>query len=173
MSDFSTGSSDYQNLAMIDTVMAWARSQPGIRVIHKMHPGEELECYAAAGRALEWDPLTLTTIREPILYDVLEQSDLLVTAYSSTVLEGLVLGTPAIVFDGMVQRKLLHDGPTPLNHVPGVTIAYSTAELHAQLDARRGAPPLDRLALRSSPELREYLAGLDGQATARVAALLG
>jgi len=30
----------------------------------------------------------------------------LVTAYSSTVLEALVLGTPAIVFDGMVQRKL-------------------------------------------------------------------
>jgi CDP-glycerol glycerophosphotransferase (TagB/SpsB family) len=173
MSDFSTGSSDYQNLAMLDTVIVWARSQPGIRVIHKMHPGEELEYYAAAGRALAWDPLTLTTIREPILYDVLERSDLLVTAYSSTVLEGLVLGTPAIVFDGMVQRKLLHDGPTPLNRVPGVTIVYSTAELREQLDARRSAPPLDRAALRASPELRDYLSGLDGQATARVAALLG
>jgi len=49
MSDFSTGSSDYQNLAMLDTVMAWARSQTGVRVVHKMHPGEELEYYAAAG----------------------------------------------------------------------------------------------------------------------------
>src|SRR5206468_2646595 len=59
MSDFSTSSSEYQNLAMLDTVIAWARSQPGARVIHKMHPGEELEYYAAAARALGWDPLTL------------------------------------------------------------------------------------------------------------------
>jgi CDP-glycerol glycerophosphotransferase (TagB/SpsB family) len=173
MSDFSTGSSEYQNLAMLDTVIAWSRSQHGARVIHKMHPGEELEYYAAAGRGLGWDPLTLTTIREPILYDVLERSDLLVTAYSSTVLEALVLGTPAIVFDGMVQRKLLHDGPTPLTRVPGVTIVYSSDALRQQLDARRSAPPFDRLALRASPELREYLSGLDGEATARVAALLG
>jgi hypothetical protein len=173
MSDFSTGSSDYQNLAMIDTVIAWARSQPGVGVIHKMHPGEELEYYAAAGRALGWDPLKLTTIREPVLHDVLEQSDLLVTAYSSTVLESLVLGTPAIVFDGMVQRRLLHDDSTPLTRVPGVTIVYSVVELHQQLDARRSAPPPDRAALRASPELREYLSGLDGQATARVAGLLG
>ena len=172
MSDFSTGSSDYQNLAMLDTVIEWAKTQPGARVIHKMHPGEELEHYAAAGRALGWDPLTLTTIREPILYDVLERSDLLVTAYSSTVLEALVLGTPAIVFDGMVQRKLLHKGATPLTRVPGVTIVYSRDELRQQLDARRSAPPFDRAALRATRELREYLSGLDGEATARVAALL-
>src|SRR5712692_8401427 len=132
-----------------------------------MHPGEELEYYAAAGRALGWDPLKLTTIREPILYDVLEQSDLLVTAYSSTVLEALILGTPAIVFDGMVGRRLpvLHD-------LPGVTIVYSRDRLQQELDAHRSAPPPDRAALRASPELREYLSGLDGQATARVAALL-
>jgi CDP-glycerol glycerophosphotransferase (TagB/SpsB family) len=138
-----------------------------------MHPGEELDYYAAAGKALGWDPLTLETIREPILHDVLDRSNLLVTAYSSTVLEALVLGTPAIVFDGMVQRKLMHDGPTPLNRVPGVAIVYSRDELREQLDARRSAPPPDRAALRASPELREYLSGLDGQATARVAALLG
>ena len=109
----------------------------------------------------------LTTIREPILYDVLEKSDVLVAAYSTTVLESVVLGTPAIVVDAIVQRKLL-----PLDRVPGITIAYTIDELRRQLDARRAAPPADRHALRSSVELREYISELDGRATERVAALL-
>jgi len=75
-----------------------------VRVIHKIHPGEEGEYYAEAARALDWDPLKLTTIREPRLYEILEQSDVLVAAYSSTVLESLALCTPAIVFDGPVRE---------------------------------------------------------------------
>jgi hypothetical protein len=167
VSDFSVGASEYENLKMIDEVLAWSKPREDVRVIHKMHPGEELEYYVQAGRALGWDPLKLTTIREPILYDVLEKSDVLVAAYSTTVLESLALGTPAIVFDAMVQRKLL-----PLDRVPGVTIAYSIEELHQQLDTRRAGPAPDRQALRSSAELRAYISDLDGHATERVAALL-
>jgi hypothetical protein len=173
MSDFSVGSSEYENLAMIDHVLGWAKGKGSVRVIHKMHPGEEPEYYAEAARALEWDPLTLTTIREPRLYEILDQSDVLVSAYSSTVLESLALGTPAIVFDGMVRRKLLHgDGYTHLEDVPGVEVAYSTGELTRCLDARQAAPPPHRAGLRASAQLREYLSGLDGEASARVAALL-
>jgi len=167
MSDFSTGASEYENLLMLDRVLAWAKTRDHVRVIHKMHPGEELEYYADAARALGWDPLTLTTIREPILYDVLEQSDVLVAAYSTTVLESVALGTPAIIVDAIVQRRLL-----PLDRVPGIMIVYTLDELDRQLDARRGGPPPDRQALRSSPELREYISELDGHATERVAALL-
>lgn len=167
MSDFSTGASEYENLLMLDSVLAWAKTRDDVRVIHKMHPGEELAYYADAARALAWDPLTLTTIREPILYDVLEKSDVLVAAYSTTVLESLVLGTPAIVVDAIVQRRLL-----PLDRVPGITIAYTIDELHRQLDARRADPAPDRQALRLSAELREYISDLDGHATDRVAALI-
>jgi hypothetical protein len=168
MSDFSTGASEYENLLMLDSVLAWARMRDDVRVIHKMHPGEELSYYAGAARALEWDPLKLTTIREPILYDVLEKSDVLVAAYSTTVLESLVLGTPAIVVDAIVQRRLL-----PLDRVPGITIVYTIDELTQQLDARRAGPAPDRQALRSSAELGEYIFACDGRATDRVAALLG
>jgi hypothetical protein len=168
MSDYSMGASEYENLLMIDAVLEWARTQMDVRVIHKMHPGEEAEYYAEAARALGWDPLTLTTIREPILYDILEKSHVLVAAYSTTVLESLVLGTPAIVFDAVFRRRLL-----PLDQLPGVTIAYSVDELGQQLEARRaGSPNLDRAALARSAALRSYLSNLDGKATDRVAALL-
>lgn len=168
MTDYSLGASEYENLLMLDAVLAWARTQAGVRVIHKMHPGEEAAYFAEAARALGWDPLTLTTISEPILYDVLEKSDVLVAAYSTTVLESLVLGTPVIVFDAVFRRKLL-----PIDRVPGVTIAYSTDELGQQLDARfNGAASLDRATLPRSAELRAYLSDLDGKATERVAALV-
>lgn len=167
MGDFSVGATELENLLMMEAVLQWAKTREGVRVIHKMHPGEELDYYAAAARALGWDPLMLTTIREPILYDVLEKSDVLVAAYSTTVLESVALGTPAIVFDAIVQRKLL-----PLDRIPGVTIAFSLGELHQQLDACRVAPPPDRQMLRSSAELRAYLFDLDGRATERVAALM-
>ena len=167
MSDFSTGASEYENLLMLDAVLAWAKTHEGVGVIHKMHPGEEVAYYRGAARALGWDPQTLTTIREPILYDVLERSDVLVAAYSTTVLESLVFGTPAIVVDAVVQRRLL-----PLDRLPGVTIAYTIDELREQLDARRAGPAPDRQALGSSTQLGDYIATLDGHATQRVAALL-
>ncbi|MBZ5557629.1 MAG: hypothetical protein LAO77_10190 [Acidobacteriia bacterium] len=168
MTDYSMGASEYENLLMIDAVLAWARTQTDVRVIHKMHPGEEAEYYAEAARALGWDPLTLTTIREPILYDILEKSHVLVAAYSTTVLESIALGTPAIVFDAVFRRKLL-----PLDRVPGIAIAYSIEELGQQLTARRaGAAGLDRGALARSAELRAYVSELDGHATDRVAALV-
>ena len=82
-------------------------------------------------------------------------------------LESLVLGTPAIVVDAVVQRRLL-----PLDRVPGITIAYTIDELTQQLDARREGPAPDRQAIRSSAELGEYISELDGRATDRVASLL-
>jgi hypothetical protein len=167
MSDFSVGATEHENLLMLDAVLAWARTRDRVRVIHKMHPGEEPAYYTQAARALGWDPLMLTTIREPILYDVLEQSDVLVAAYSTTVLESIALGTRAIVFDGIVQRKLL-----PLDRIPGLGIAYSVEDLQRQLDAAAAAAPPDRAALRGSAELRAYISELDGGATARVAALV-
>jgi hypothetical protein len=172
VNDFTTGASHYENLLMIDTALEWAAGKDHVRVIHKLHPGEEAEYYTDAARVLRWDPQKLTTIGEPTLYDILERSQVLVASYSSTVLESLALGTPAIVFDGVVRRKLLHGPDAPLNRVPGVAIAYSPDELKVLLDARQAAPPPDRAAFRSSAELRDYLSGLDGEAAARVAALL-
>ena len=167
MSDFSVGASELENLLMIDAVLAWAEGHDGVRVVHKMHPGEEPEYYTAAARSLGWSQRRLTTVREPILYDVLEQSHVLVAAYSTTVLEALALGTPAIVFDAIVQRKLL-----PLDRVPGVTIALSIDELAGALDRHRAGPRFERDALRSSAALGEYISQLDGRATERVATLV-
>jgi hypothetical protein len=167
VSEFSVSASEYENLLMIDSVLAWATNRDDVRVIHKLHPGEEPDHYSSAARALGWDAVKLTTIHEPILWDLLEQSDVLVAAYSTTVLESLVLGTPAIVFDALVQRRVL-----PLDRLPGVTIAGSIVELHEQLEARRLAGTVDVQQLRHSVELRQYLSVLDGSATDRVASLV-
>lgn len=167
VTDFSVVATEYENLLMLDAVMAWARRHPGTTVIHKMHPGEETGYYASAARALGWDPLTLNTITEPILYDVLERSDVLVAAYSTTVLESIALGTPAIILDAIVSFRLL-----PLDEIGGIGIALSVEELEAQLDARLAAHGVKTTALRSDPALVDYIGPLDGLAAERIAALL-
>ena len=134
-------------------------------MIHKMHPGEEVEYYARAARALGWEPLLLETIREPILYDVLERSDVLVAEYSTTVLESVALGTPAIVLDAIVRCRLL-----PLDDIAGIQIAFSIDDLHAQLSAHLAGAA--GTADRNDPVLARYIGQLDGGAAARIAALI-
>jgi hypothetical protein len=103
---------------------------------------------------------------EPILYHLLDTSDVLVTGYSSTALESVMRGTPAIVCD-FVHRDLL-----PVDRVPGVSLAYSAADLHARLDAARITGKPDRGQLITSGELCEYIFPPDGKAVDRIAALV-
>ena len=165
IADFSVSASESANLAMLEAVLDWAR-RGDVRVVQKMHPGEEPSYYATAAAALGWSSGRFTMTNEPILHDLLESSDLLVTAYSSTALESVMLGTPVIVCD-FTERHLLS-----VDRVPGVTIAYSIDELSTQLDAARVAERPDRDSLASSPQLAEYIAALDGRAAERVAALV-
>jgi hypothetical protein len=157
---------------MIEAVLGWARQHAGVRIVHKIHPGEELAYYAAAGRALGWDPLEMTTVADPILHDILAQSHVLVSGYSSAVLESIALGTPAIVFDAVTRRQLVKTPRHALDGVPGVHVAYSTQETGTLLDAIRSGPPVDRARLQTSPELRAFVSDLDGCAANRVAALV-
>jgi len=172
LTDFSTAASDYDNLLMIGTVLGWARAYPDVRVVHKIHPGEELEYYAHAARVLAWDALKITTVSDPILHDILQQSHALVTSYSSTVLESLALGTPVIVFDAITRRSLIKTPLHPLESVPGVSIAYSLEQLGELLDDVKRQPQIDRVRVQTSAELRAFVSDLDGEAAARVAALV-
>ncbi|HXI31039.1 MAG TPA: hypothetical protein VNG89_21530 [Vicinamibacterales bacterium] len=168
VSDFSVVASDYENLLMLDAVLAWARQHREVRVVHKMHPGEEIAHYTFAATALGWDTDVMTIVREPILYDVLRRSDVMVAAYSTTILESAALGTPAIVMDAVVNGgyRLL-----PLDAIRGVSIATSTAELHAQLTARlTGAN--DSRPSADDPALADYIGALDGEAASRIARLV-
>ncbi len=165
VTDFSVAATEYVNLMMLEGVLAWARRHPGTAVIHKMHPGEEAEYYTRAARALGWDSPLLETIREPILYDVLERSDVLVAEYSTTVLESIALGTPAIVLDAIVRCRLL-----PLDEIAGIAIALSIDDLHAQLNAHL-AGAATATAARTDRALVRYIGQLDGSAAERIATI--
>jgi hypothetical protein len=168
VSDFSVLATDYENLLMLDEVLAWAQQHPDVTVIHKMHPGEEAEHYVLAAHVLAWDTRRLTTIREPILYDVLQRSSVMVAAYSTTILESAALGTPAIVVDAVADGgyRLL-----PLDAIRGVSIATSRADLRAQLTARLTGADTS-IPSPDDPALAGYIGALDGEAAARIAQLL-
>jgi len=166
ISDFSVCAADSANLTMLEAVLDWARTRDDVRVVQKMHPGEEPAHYATAATALGWHADRFTMTNEPILYDLLESCDVLVTGYSSTALESVMLGTPAIVCD-FVRRNLVDVG-----RVPGVTVVYSPADLDHELDRSRTAERPQRETLAGSPQLTEYISTVDGKAAERVAALV-
>jgi len=168
VSDFSMLATDYENLLMLDQVLAWAEQHPDAQVIHKMHPGEEAEHYDIAARALGWDTRRLTRVATPTLYDVLERSHVMVASYSTTVLESAALGTPAIVLDAVALGGY---GLLPLDEIRGVTIATSTPEFHARLTARLTREN-DTIPFPDDPALVAYIGALDGEAAARIARLI-
>jgi CDP-glycerol glycerophosphotransferase (TagB/SpsB family) len=168
VSEYSVAASDYENLLMVDALVKWAVANPGTRVIQKLHPGEERTHYEEARAALGWPEHGLTMERERPLWDVLDEADVLVAAYSTTVLEAAVLGTPAIVVDAIAGRHLVE-----LERLPGVSMAFSVEELGCRLNehrARRGEhAPRDTAA---DAVIQDYLHVLDGGATARVCDLV-
>jgi CDP-glycerol glycerophosphotransferase (TagB/SpsB family) len=162
----STGASELENLLMLESVLDWARQRPDIIVVHKLHPGEEPSYYREVLASLGWTGLR--SVRDAVLYDLVEQSDVLVAAYSTTVLEAAALGTPAIVLDAITKCHAL-----PLDESPDITIASSVPELGAALDRiREGRNSSTAADEARRAFLENYLFKLDGHATERVAALL-
>jgi hypothetical protein len=164
VSEFSVCASDALNLDVIQATLDWAAARTGVHIVHKLHPGEELGYYDVAARTLGWPRDIFRMTSEPVLHDLLLSSDLLVTGYSTTVIEAVLLGTRVVVAD-FERRRIL-----PVDRIAGVSIAATPAELHQRLDdaARRPAATADP----SDPELRSYISTLDGRAAERIAALV-
>ncbi|HJZ71527.1 MAG TPA: hypothetical protein VKE51_07275 [Vicinamibacterales bacterium] len=168
VSDFSVAATEYENLLMLDDLLAWAGQHANTRVIHKMHPGEEARHYELAASVLRWDPQRLTRVSTPTLYDELQRSDVMVAAYSTTILESAALGTPAIVMDAVVVGGY---GLLALDRIRGVSIAKSRADLNAQLTARMNCAD-DGVPAPDDPALVGYIGTLDGHAAERIAQLI-
>jgi len=168
LAEYSVGATDMDNLLLLEGVRAWAADRGDVCVVHKLHPGEEPAHYAAAARAFGWADRAPAQVRDTPLYDLLEQSDVLVAYYSTTVLEAVALGTPAIVLDAITRRHLV-----PLEVSPDIAVAFSVDELHAALDrVRLGAAVKDGGDAPRREFLDQYLGPLDGSALDRVVALV-
>lgn len=163
VAEFSVCASDALNFQLIQATLDWASSRD-VRIVHKMHPGEEPDYYRDAAALLGWERPALSMVKDVVLHDLLQSSDVLVTGYSTTVIESVLLGTPAIVCD-FEQRRLL-----PIDRIGGVTLASSIAELHGQLDAHFEGRS-DSAPDPADEELRGYVSVLDGNASDRIAAL--
>lgn len=169
VSDYSVAASEYENLLLLEAAVSWARGRPNVRIIHKMHPGEEPTYYQLVARELGWSDGFLSVVREkPPLHDVLEQADVLLAGYSTTVLEAVALGARAIVLDAIARMHML-----PLDKCPDITITDSVVQCHEQLDALWQSANRPRAASPATREfLQHYLFEIDGLATERAQRLV-
>jgi hypothetical protein len=165
VSEYSVAATEYENLLLIETAIAWARTRRNVRVVHKAHPGEELSYYRRLAAELGWTDAFFSTVQQsPSLHDLLVEADVLLAGYSTTVLEAVALGAQVIVLDAIAQMHAV-----PLDECPAVTIADTVKMCHERLDTLVVGATRARTDPRvSQPFLRRYLSELDGHAAERV-----
>jgi hypothetical protein len=155
--------------ALHDLVLQTATALPDAVVLVREHPGAPL-ADAARERLAAADNVRLVPAPEWSLREVLESADVNVSIYSTSLLEGAALGTPAVIFNPTSLPQLEPD----LVAAGAATRAETPAEARDQI-ARALTDPAERERLRAGTiAVRDrYFAGGDpDDAAARIAALI-
>jgi hypothetical protein len=155
--------------AMYDLVLDSADALPEAVVLVREHPGAPLD---AAARERLSSPANVRLVNAPDwpLREVLESADVNVSIYSTSLLEGAALGTPAVIFNPTSLPPLEPD----LVAIGAATRAETAAAAREQL-VRALTDPGERERLRAGTiAVRDrYFAGGDADdAAARIAALI-
>jgi hypothetical protein len=140
-------------------------SLPGVRALVKPHPAEPPGAYDGV---LRREGARRVAVVPPgtDLVELLYAADALVTVESLSAVEALVLGRPVIVLNMPTHLRDLVD--------QGVALGVAAGEdpLPALRAALLDADTLGRLAQARARYLSDFAMGVDGRATARIAALL-
>jgi hypothetical protein len=103
-------------------------AMPVERIVLKLHPADSPDHYA--GILSEFSAVPIEVVASGDIVDLLDDCDLHITTYSTTLLEAVALGVPVIYY--RVNRQRLH-GPFDGDPVIGRRTASSPAELAALL----------------------------------------
>jgi hypothetical protein len=138
---------------------------PGVRALVKPHPAEPPAAYDAV---LRDEGATRVSVLPPgaDLVELLHAADALVTVESLSAVEALVLGRPVVVLNMPTHLRDLEDQGVALGVAAGEDPLPALRAVLFDAEAR-GA-----LAEARARYLSDFAMGVDGRATARIAALL-
>jgi glycosyltransferase involved in cell wall biosynthesis len=140
-------------------------SLPGVRALVKPHPAEPPGAYDAVLRR-EGSQRVGVLPAGADLVELLHASDVLVTVESLSAVEALVLGLPVVVLNMPTHLRDLVEQGVALGVSAGEDPAPVLAAALFDVDVR------GRLAEARARYLSDFAMGVDGRATARIAALL-
>jgi hypothetical protein len=138
---------------------------PGVRCIVKPHPAEPPDAYARVVRELAASRVTVLGPGAD-LTALLHAADALVTVESLSAVEALVLGRPVLVLNMPTNLSELVAGGAALGVAEGEDPAPALRAVLLDAGTRR------RLAEAREGYLSRVAAGVDGNATARIHALI-
>ena len=85
---------------LVRVALETARLRPDRNILFRLHPSEELADYERLVAELgEQPPNFRLSHREPVIFDLLARADVQVGAFSTTLLEGICLGTRTVVVE--------------------------------------------------------------------------
>jgi len=141
------------------------QSLPGVHAVVKPHPAEAPDPYRTAVRQQQADRVAVLPAGADLV-ELLHAADVLVTVESLSAIEALVLGRPVVVLNM----------PTHLRELVEQGVAVGVAAGEDPAPALRGvlfeAEVVAGLERARARYLSDFAMGVDGRATARIAALL-
>jgi CDP-glycerol glycerophosphotransferase (TagB/SpsB family) len=140
-------------------------SLPGVRAVVKPHPAERPEPYEAVVREEQGRRVAVLPAGADLV-ELLHAADVLVTVESLSAVEALVLGRPVLVLNMPTHLRELVEQGVALGLAAGEDPAPT---LRSILFEGEVAARLERARARY---LSDFAMGVDGRATARIAALL-
>lgn len=165
--EFSASRTQLENNQMIEATMNYANEHPEFHIVVKLHPGETLDNYQIIHSKFK-SRLNLSFVREIDLYELLNASTVLISWYSTTVLEAIILGRPVIICD------FFGDKPIVPYVTKGVALgAFNTQGLYKALDqVINNKDTRARLIGNGQDFIRDFAYSVDGKATERVGQLI-
>lgn len=104
---FCVSNSEVENFEMIDSVLTAVGAEKDFFIIIKPHPGETLKYYRNFQTMVRTKYKNIIFIKDIDMVALLNVSDVIVSWYSSTVVEAMFLKKLAIIFDYTTNRSLV------------------------------------------------------------------
>lgn len=140
-----------------------AKKLQNLRFVVKLHPLESPNLHRSLKDQLSLEHVTVT--KDADLYELLDSCDLLVSTFSTTVFEALMLGKPVVVMNFTGARD-----PIPFVDTGAALGVYSPDALSRSIEHVIVSKEVrNKLIAKSKAFLREYLYKMDGKAAMRVA----
>jgi CDP-glycerol glycerophosphotransferase (TagB/SpsB family) len=141
------------------------QSMPGVHAVVKPHPAEAPDPYRTAVRQQQADRVAVLPAGADLV-ELLHAADVLVTVESLSAIEALVLGRPVVVLNMPTHLRELVEQGVAVGVAAGVDPAPALRGVLFEAEVGAG---LERARARY---LSDFAMGVDGRATARIAALL-
>jgi hypothetical protein len=162
-------SDSYEVVEYLTDLAEAARQIPNVLVILKLRPDPDNEAFYRDAITKVFAGVPHRIAQYELLVDIFEEADVIVSIYSTTVLEGLISGRPTIYTGILEQHRALGETLASYNEAGALLMVNTREELTAGLVSLASDPPLREGLVRAADAFMAERYSFDGHASEKLA----